>query len=241
MSNPLEHALVPVAAGALRTDGRDLIVGETVTAFWTWPKYIQDLHLKERRIVWMNVADATKANEKAEELRNAGKLKEEQAKVKGTAAELQGVRDLVVTLEKQRDELLVKAGELEAQLEAEGVHVKKMKADEGRRPEDDESKALEHKPESDLDEAAGLKIKAKPVTPEPKDEDEQGQEDPEQLKAMLAGGQAASVWIEDLSLFGPRYFAAADMKVGQDEVVTNHPKRSWFAQIRRTETGFKVT
>jgi len=31
------------------------------------------------------------------------------------------------------------------------------------------------------------------------------------------------------------------MKVGQSEVVTNHPKRSWFAKIERTATGWRVS
>jgi hypothetical protein len=48
------------------------------------------------------------------------------------------------------------------------------------------------------------------------------------------------VYIEDPSIFQPRYFHAVDMAVWQREVVTNHPKRSWFAQITRTATGFKV-
>jgi hypothetical protein len=49
------------------------------------------------------------------------------------------------------------------------------------------------------------------------------------------------VYITDPSIFKPRYFTASEMTIGQREVVTNHPKRSWFAQITRTATGFKVT
>jgi hypothetical protein len=51
----------------------------------------------------------------------------------------------------------------------------------------------------------------------------------------------ARVYIDDPSIFNPRGFSAEEMKIGQREVVTNHPKRSWFAQIERTATGFKVT
>lgn len=51
---------------------------------------------------------------------------------------------------------------------------------------------------------------------------------------------AYRVHIQDPSIIQPRDFDASDMKVGQREVVTNHPKRSWFAEIIRTESGFKV-
>ena len=43
----------------------------------------------------------------------------------------------------------------------------------------------------------------------------------------------ANVWIDDPSIFEPRYFNAAAMNYPSTEVVTNHPKRSWFAQITR--------
>jgi len=47
----------------------------------------------------------------------------------------------------------------------------------------------------------------------------------------------ASVWIEDPSIFNPRSFSAASIPPGRTEVVTNHPKRSWFAQIGRKPSG----
>ena len=64
-----------------------------------------------------------------------------------------------------------------------------------------------------------------------------------ELKRLATQGEAAlaNVWIEDPSIFNPRSFGATEMAVGQREVVTNHPKRSWFAQIERTATGFKVS
>lgn len=48
-----------------------------------------------------------------------------------------------------------------------------------------------------------------------------------------------NVYIEDPSIFaGSRgIFTAADITVGEGVVVTNHPKRSWFASIRRREDG----
>lgn len=51
----------------------------------------------------------------------------------------------------------------------------------------------------------------------------------------------ATVLIQDPSIFQPRTFYVDEMQVGQVEVCTNHPKRSWFAQIERTSKGFKVT
>lgn len=59
------------------------------------------------------------------------------------------------------------------------------------------------------------------------------------LKESLDLGGVA-IQIEDPSIFKPRYFTAADMAVGQSEVVTNHPKRSWFAKITRTASGWRV-
>lgn len=66
-----------------------------------------------------------------------------------------------------------------------------------------------------------------------------------QLRELLTGRDAERmayrVIITDPSIFKPRDFLASDMTIGQKEVVTNHPKRSWFAQIERTATGWKVT
>jgi len=59
------------------------------------------------------------------------------------------------------------------------------------------------------------------------------------LKEHLAAG--ANVNIYDPTIFNERRFTARDMAVGEVVVVTNHPKRSWYAQIKRTEDGFKVT
>lgn len=45
------------------------------------------------------------------------------------------------------------------------------------------------------------------------------------------------VWIDDPSFLAPRFFAAASIPAGRTEVVTNHPKRSWFAQVGRKASG----
>ena len=45
------------------------------------------------------------------------------------------------------------------------------------------------------------------------------------------------VYIEDPSIFAPRSFSADEIPVGKTEVVTNHPKRTWFAQIGRKADG----
>lgn len=39
--------------------------------------------------------------------------------------------------------------------------------------------------------------------------------------------------IEDPSIINPSRFMASEMFHGQIIIVTNHPKRSWFAQIRK--------
>jgi hypothetical protein len=49
------------------------------------------------------------------------------------------------------------------------------------------------------------------------------------------------VEIHDPSIKGERYFTANEMNEGQSEVVTNHPKRSWFGKITKMPNGtFKV-
>ena len=53
-------------------------------------------------------------------------------------------------------------------------------------------------------------------------------------EAALAGD---NIWIEDPSFFNPRCFYSDDIPPGRTEVVTNHPKRSWFAQIGRKPSG----
>ena len=47
----------------------------------------------------------------------------------------------------------------------------------------------------------------------------------------------AGVWIEDPSLFNPWHKPLSAFAPGESCVVTNHPKRSWFARVGRTEKG----
>lgn len=159
MSNPLEHALVPVANGKLRSGGEDLIVGEAVKQFWTWPKYIQDMHLKSRKVVMVSAADAVKSMAKAAELRAVSHLKEEKAEISGIEAQLSGVVDLLEALDEQRDQLVDKAKELSEQLETMRASVAEKMADEGMRPEDSESDAVDAKPQNSVEEATGIKPK----------------------------------------------------------------------------------
>jgi len=39
--------------------------------------------------------------------------------------------------------------------------------------------------------------------------------------------------IHDPSIFNERWFNSQALKEGEEVVVTNHPKRSWFAQVGR--------
>lgn len=58
-----------------------------------------------------------------------------------------------------------------------------------------------------------------------------------ELKAKVESANAGflngRLTIEDPSLFNPRWFDLISLGEGQEEVVTNHPKRSWFAQVGR--------
>lgn len=60
------------------------------------------------------------------------------------------------------------------------------------------------------------------------------------LREALKSGNE-NFWITDPSIFNPRTFRPGEMSLGEKVVVTNHPKRSWFAEIRRTEKGYKVS
>jgi len=44
----------------------------------------------------------------------------------------------------------------------------------------------------------------------------------------------------DPSLFNPQSYTTKSMPIGTSIIVTNHPKRSWFARVERTEKGWKV-
>ena len=55
----------------------------------------------------------------------------------------------------------------------------------------------------------------------------------ERAQEINEGRSSGEIWIEDPSIVPARYFPSAEIQEGQEEVVTNHPKRSWFAQIGR--------
>jgi len=199
MSNPLEHALIPIAYGAIRSEGRDLIAGEAVAAFYSWPKHTQDMHLNQRKIVLLNVRDAEIAMAKAEEIRNAGKLKEEIAEVKGIESQIQGVKKLIVDLDKQRAELLAKVAELEAELPVRAELLAEKKADEGARPPDEESEALDAKPVNDIHEATGLLFTPDPEeTPDDLDDDED-EETVDITETALTAAEIGKIeaWVEN--------------------------------------------
>jgi hypothetical protein len=48
------------------------------------------------------------------------------------------------------------------------------------------------------------------------------------------------VFIEDPSIVHPRTFTTSEMNDGDVVVVTNHPKRSYFAQIKKSNGMLKV-
>ena len=59
------------------------------------------------------------------------------------------------------------------------------------------------------------------------------------LKELLER-QGGDIFIIDPSIVNPRTFRATEIPVGQSEVVTNHPKRSYFAKIKMTKKGLRV-
>ena len=61
-----------------------------------------------------------------------------------------------------------------------------------------------------------------------------------ELKEKLASG-GKGVSFEDPSIFKPLFYTAEEVPKGFSLVCTNHPKRSWFAKVERTEKGFRVS
>lgn len=47
-------------------------------------------------------------------------------------------------------------------------------------------------------------------------------------------------WIEDPSFVNPNSCMASELVEGQSIFVTNHPKRSWFGQIKMQDGQLKV-
>ena len=59
------------------------------------------------------------------------------------------------------------------------------------------------------------------------------------IKTLLkeAAENNDEIVIEDPSIFSPRVFTASEMLPGERIVVTNHPKRSYFATIEKRIDG----
>lgn len=55
--------------------------------------------------------------------------------------------------------------------------------------------------------------------------------------ALSERAESGNLWITDPSIFNPRTFNVKDLKVGESVVVTNHPKRTKFATIKRVADG----
>lgn len=165
--NPLKHALVPVCMGAIKSNGRQLIKGEIVEAFWTWPELVKKLHLDQHKVIWMSAEDASISNAKAEEIREAGRTKQKVAKTKGTEAQFRGVVELIREMDKQREELAKRAYELEDQLRQDGIDTEALLSDEGRRPEDSSSDASNRPEMTEVEEATGIKPTPAPEPKEP--------------------------------------------------------------------------
>lgn len=59
-----------------------------------------------------------------------------------------------------------------------------------------------------------------------------------ELKERIA--RRERVAIADPSIVAPRFFYSDELKEGEEVVVTNHPKRSWFAQVGRRNGALYV-
>ena len=61
------------------------------------------------------------------------------------------------------------------------------------------------------------------------------------MKHIWSSVEKGEVFIEDPSIVSPRSFYASDLREGENVVVTNHPKRSYFAKIERKNGKLKVS
>lgn len=52
-----------------------------------------------------------------------------------------------------------------------------------------------------------------------------------------SSGNRSTVLIHDPSVINPRSFYLHEMLPGEEVAVTNHPKRSWYAQVGRKADG----
>jgi len=59
-----------------------------------------------------------------------------------------------------------------------------------------------------------------------------------ELKQAVKDGKL--FYIEDPSFLNPRTFTTNQMENGEVVVVTNHPKRNWFAQLRKVGCCIEV-
>lgn len=59
------------------------------------------------------------------------------------------------------------------------------------------------------------------------------------LKEAAVNGK--DFYIDDPSIVNPKTFMASEMFDGQCIAVTNHPKRSWFASIKKINGQIKVS
>jgi len=60
-----------------------------------------------------------------------------------------------------------------------------------------------------------------------------------ELKEAIKNKQDFS--IEDPSWTNPHSFMASEMFEGQNVAITNHPKRSWYANLKMIDGKIKVT
>jgi hypothetical protein len=49
------------------------------------------------------------------------------------------------------------------------------------------------------------------------------------------------LFFADPSIINPKSFYSQTMRPGESFICTNHPKKSWFAKVERTEDGWKVS
>jgi hypothetical protein len=184
MSNPVQSMMVAVANGKIRSGDKDLIPGEIIEAFYSWPMRIQKLHLSNRKVVMMPLEKAQQTQLRAVEIRARSQVKEEMAELAGMEAQLKALQEMLDALDEQREGLLKKGHALNELLKEKRVEVNGKLADPDLRPEDSETAALEHHIENEVEANIGVKQTAE--TSEDKADDESSPSSP-------SGGGESSV------------------------------------------------
>jgi hypothetical protein len=131
-----QYAMIPIVTGQIRELGRDSVIGEIVQTWASWPKYIQDIHLRNRAVTLMDRASAEREIAKAKETIRAQKRLELERKAKKLRVVESSAKAEVAALESEYVKLSDRASAAGEVAEAAEDAVKAFDADPDALPPD---------------------------------------------------------------------------------------------------------